>query len=293
MGGLGNQMFQYAYAKSLLHLGYNVKIDINSFYEGQPKKSKKLAKRKYQLNFYNITIPIATETDIHEFYKKFFFHKLLKKRKYRVYPKDSFIEKTLSFDKQFMHPPQHSYIIGYFQNENYFKQIKSVILNNFSIKGKLSHYSKTVEQQIIQSPTSCSLHIRRGDFLTAKSSDIRYHELCSLDYYYKAIDIIKNKNGNTKFFIFSDDLDWVKRNLKIANSIFVSSNYERIPHEDIFLMSQCNHNIIANSSFSWWGGYLNKYQNKIVIAPENWLTNKEENAQIKNIICSNWLRLEN
>jgi hypothetical protein len=119
------------------------------------------------------------------------------------------------------------------------------------------------------------MHIRRGDYVSLKISN-ELHGVLPLEYYYNAIELIKKQNPNITVFVFSDDIPWVKENLKLKDKcVYVDFNSGENSVFDMFLMSLCKHNIIANSSFSWWGAWLNQNKNKIIVAPENWFAKKE------------------
>jgi hypothetical protein len=157
------------------------------------------------------------------------------------------------------------------------------LLDNFVVDKKISENSSKVAMQIFTAKNSCSLHIRRGDYISDEKAN-NVHGTCGLEYYKKAIKHINSQFENVQYFIFSDDISWTKENLLIENAIYVHNN--SIPHEDIYLMSLCNHNITANSSFSWWGAWLNKNQNKTVIAPKKWFVDRENE-----VACENWIKL--
>ena len=260
-GGLGNQMFQYAYARALSLAGHDVKLDISKF------KTYKLH-GGYQLDKYKIDIEIANSFSL--FSKRFNIVNTVK-------------EKSLLFNKKFKSLKGNEYVKGYFQTEKYFKEIRSTLLTEFVINKKLSGQTIGFSKQILASKNSCSLHIRRGDYITDEKAN-SVHGTCDLDYYKKAINHIESKFENTQYFVFSDDISWTKENLQIENAIYVDN--KSIPHEDLYLMSLCNNNITANSSFSWWGAWLNKNENKIVVAPKNWFVDKENE-----VACKNWIRL--
>lgn len=119
----------------------------------------------------------------------------------------------------------------------------------------------------------------------------KIHGSCSLNYYENAIRLINKKISNVKYFVFSDEIDWVKENMNIKNATYIKNN-NRIPHEDIELMGLCEHNIIANSSFSWWASWVNENKEKIIIAPKRWFADEAKNEQsLKGIICDNWIRI--
>jgi len=280
IGGLGNQMFQYAYAKSLEQKGYEVKIDISAF------KTYKLHDG-YQLNKYNIDLKKSTEEEKNKYYSNTIFSKIL--RKIGVESSKAIKEKSLLYDETFLNIEDDNYIEGYFQSEQYFKNIRDILIEQFTIKQEVSNYTKEINNKIALSKNSCSIHIRRGDFVN--TTNINIHGSCNLEYYKKAIKYLENKMENISYFIFSDDIAWCKKNIETKNAIFIDNEEKRIPHEDIYLMSLCSHNIIANSSFSWWGAWLNQNENKMVIAPKQWFVDKKMQQQSKDIVCEDWIRI--
>ncbi|MBU1667539.1 alpha-1,2-fucosyltransferase, partial [bacterium] len=198
-------------------------------------------------------------------------------------------EDSLLFNDGLLKVEDHNYIDGYFQCEKYFKDIREILLKQFCTNKGISNYTKKIEKKIFGSKHSCSLHIRRGDFVD--NININIHGSCDLEYYQNAIEVINLKYENTHFFIFSDDIDWCKQNLKIKNAVYIDSEEKRIPHEDIYLMSLCNHNIIANSSFSWWGAWLSQNKEKMVIAPKRWFVDDNLERQSKDIVCDGWMMI--
>ena len=143
----------------------------------------------------------------------------------------------------------------------------------------------------IKSTNSISLHIRRGDYVIKKRYQEVYAE-CTLDYYKRGVEEITKRYENPTLFIFSDDPDWVKANLKLDyESVYVDINSGEKSYADMRLMSSCNHNVIANSSFSWWGAWLNNNPEKIVIAPEKWF--KDDSINQKDVIPESWIRIKN
>jgi hypothetical protein len=261
LGGLGNQMFQYAYAKALEQNGYDVTIDISKF-----KKYK--LHGGYQLDKFNINLENANSLSI-----------ILGK----IGIKKSTKEKNLLFDDNLKSLKGNEYIKGYFQTEKYFNEIRNTLLSEFVINQKISLETDKIAEQIKSSKNSCSLHIRRGDYIFDKKAN-SVHGTCDLKYYQNAIKLINDTYQNATFFVFSDDITWTKENLHIENACYADN--KTIPHEDMYLMSLCKNNITANSSFSWWGAWLNKNKNKTVIAPKNWFVNKENE-----VACENWIKL--
>lgn len=261
VGGLGNQMFQYAYAKALQQNGFEVQLDLSKF------KTYKLH-GGYHLDKFNIDLDIADNFSI-----------LLAKLQLKKNKK----EQSLLFDKNLLQLYGNEYVKGYFQTEEYFKNIRNILLNQFTLIHSLSASTLNYVDVIKSFETSCSIHIRRGDYVSDKKAN-RIHGTCDLDYYQKAIEHILSKFKNVHFFVFSDDITWTKNNLKLNNATYIQ--HKVIPHEDMHLMSLCNHNITANSSFSWWGAWLNKNNKKTVIAPKNWFVEKKNE-----VACKNWVQL--
>jgi len=261
LGGLGNQMFQYAYAKALEQRGFKVKLDISKF-----KKYK--LHGGYQLDQFKIDLKTASP-----------FSAFLAKVKFKKNRK----EQSLLFDEKLFTLSGNEFVKGYFQTEKYFKAIREILLEEFVIEKELSETTKNIAATIESKTSSCSLHIRRGDYISNKKAN-SVHGTCSLDYYKKAINFVLKKHENIHFFIFSDDILWAKENLKTKYAIYI--DHKTIPHEDLYLMSICKHNITANSSFSWWGAWLNKNEAKTVISPKKWFVNIENQ-----IACENWIRL--
>lgn len=280
VGGLGNQMFQYAYAKSLQQKGYEVKIDITAF------ETYKLH-GGYQLDKYEIDLKASIMEENNEFYKNNIFFKILSKLGLNFSRRIK--ENSLLFNSELLKIEDNSYLDGYFQCEKYFIDIREILLNQFVIKQVISNYTNEIENKIKDSKNSCSLHIRRGDFVN--STNITIHGTCDIKYYKKAMKYFEEKVGSINYFIFSDDIEWVKENLEVLNAIYIESKEKRIPHEDIYLMRLCNHNIIANSTFSWWGAWLNQNENKIVIAPKRWFADEELYKKSRDIVCEGWVKL--
>jgi hypothetical protein len=260
IGGLGNQMFQYAAGRTLAHLNKTfIKLDVSSL------EKNKL--RSFDLLCFNVNIDFATRQEInnllpaHNFEKAFQYFSPLKRRSY-------YREKKFCFDEKVLRLGPNVYLKGYFQSEKYFLPAKAVIKADLTFKNDIA---KNLEEfsASLKNVNSVSIHIRRGDF-SKDAITADYHGTLGVDYYSSAIELIKSKITNPIFYFFSDDINWVKENLQIPEAKFVSDNITKNHFEDLYLMSQCSHNIIANSSFSWWGAWLNNNPGKLVIAPKNW-----------------------
>lgn len=175
--------------------------------------------------------------------------------------------------------PSDIILDGYFQSEKYFKEYRSEILDMLISEEHVSELKKKYTN-ILNNNITCSIHVRRGDYL--KYPDI--HPVQNFNYYMKAIKMMPKE---TVFLIFSDDIAWCKLNFPNIPEKFIFID-EQKDYEDLYLMSLCNHNIIANSSFSWWGAWLNKNINKKVIAPFFWF-GTSATYDTKDLYCENWI----
>ena len=260
IGGLGNQLFQYAAGKTLAQLNQTeLKLDVSAFDE------YKL--RHFDLHHFNLNANFATGEEIkslypaHNFEKAFQYLSPLHRRTY-------YREKYFHFDENVLKLGPDVYLKGYFQSEKYFSTAKDIILKEFSFKKEVI---KNVEyfSSVLKKGNTVSVHLRRGDF-SNDSAGTEYHGVLSAEYYQSASGIIRSKIPDSIFYVFSDDINWAKENYKLSGAIFVSGEITKNHFEDLYLMSQCRHQIIANSSFSWWGAWLNNNPEKIVIAPKKW-----------------------
>ena len=283
-GGLGNQMFQYAAARSVADRhGVRLELDITDY------KHHKL--RRYELGDFTIRAEIASKDDIESLGVDTTRLSLFGRFKRRLLPSSSntvYRERSLSYDSgvESIVPPM--YLDGYWQSERYFTLNEDVIRRDFSSAYPLNEPNSNILAQI-QAVNAVSLHIRRGDYVSDLRTN-RMHGICSLDYYRSAIDYISGKVTQPHFFIFSDDHSWVQRNFYfVSPSIFVTVNSSDMGVLDMILMQQCKHHIIANSSFSWWGAWLDPSSDKIVVAPKRWFNDLR--FETKDLVPSSWVRL--
>jgi hypothetical protein len=288
IGGLGNQMFQYAAGLSLANKK-NTDLLLDTSFLNEDSKGA-YTKRHFELDKFSIKEKIADKFILQQF--NFTENQLLIKIKKSIpgiFKRIIFNEHQFNFHPTFFKFPTNTYLNGFWQSEKYFVENRAVLLNNFSLKDPLTAVAQEIENKI-KSSTSVSLHIRRGDFLSLKSAN-HFHGFLPIEYYKQAIDFINSKVNNTTFFIFSDDIAWCKTHFDFINSKeFVDGKELGIStHEELILMSRCQHNITANSSFSWWGAWLNQNPNKLVIAPKNWFADKTINTN--DLIPESWVRL--
>jgi hypothetical protein len=272
-GGLGNQMFQYAIGRNLtIRNNSTLKLDTDYYV------NNKLF--QYGLGHFNITENIASTDEIKKYYNK--FNKILDL--FLPFTRKKIIfEKNLNFDEGLLSLKDNHYLYGYWNNEKYFKNIRSELLQEFRIK-QLSRDAQEILERINKN-SSTAIHIRRGDYLTAKHSKI--FASISLEYYKMAIKKIAAKDGNPFFYIFSDDIEWVKNEFKPDFPFELVSRHNLKNYEELYLMSRCKNNIIANSTFSWWGAWLNNNSDKIVIAPKKWYVKNTAN----DLIPEDWIKI--
>lgn len=279
-------MFQYALGRHLaMKNNSTLKLDIQGF------KDYKL--RNYDLNCFNIQENIATSKDLTcvSLPSDKFIRKLGKHMEIRIIgvQQIQYIkERKLNFQPEILSLGDDIYLDGYWQSEKYFLEIEDVIRKEFSLVNTLTSASQDIAEQI-KDCESVSIHVRRGDYVSDPKTN-SVHGVCGVEYYYSAIDVINKKIDSPHFFIFSDDLNWACCNIKIdAPTIYVRSNNCLKDYEDMYLMSKCKHHIIANSSFSWWGAWLNENPEKIVIVPRKWFNSK--NMDTKDLVPVKWNKL--
>lgn len=199
-------------------------------------------------------------------------------------------QKHYHFDSTLLHAPDHIYLDGFWQSEKYFLDIQDILRQEFTLRNSPTALFHQITEKI-EEGCSISLHVRRGDMANDPKTN-QLHGTCSLDYYDRAIEHIAERIEQPHFFIFSDDPDWVKEKLKLNfRSTIVSSGDVLPDYEELHLMSRCQHHIIANSSFSWWGAWLNPKIDKLVVAPNNWFGALVDDRDTKDLIPETWVRL--
>ncbi len=279
-GGLGNQMFQYALYRKLQLSGKDVKLDL-SFYH------TKQTLRKFELGIFKLPLEIASRSEICRLkgytsdasrLEKAFTTRV--NRHTHLYAEDldaGFQNAVLEMDDV--------YLSGYWQNELYFKDIRKQILEDFRFPKLLTKQYPELLQKM-WTENSVSIHVRRGDYLDPVNSRL-YCGICTVDYYQRAIRYMQEHMQDPEFYFFTDDPQWVKQNL-YQNGMTVVEHQKTDPdYADMFLMSQCKGHIIANSTFSWWGAWLDSKEERVVVSPTKWLNNHE----VMEIICNGWITI--
>tara|TARA_B100001093_G_C26768355_1_gene988930 strand:+ start:79 stop:981 length:903 start_codon:yes stop_codon:yes gene_type:complete len=293
-GGLGNQMFQYAFFLSHLIKNEETKLEITNFQDYYSHNGLELC-AVFGINLANNVYKGASKSskDTFPFFKlrKWIGQIFLNKN---LFIKQShYIEENYSHFDLTIYQKKDAYLDGYWQNEKYFINIRSEILSKY----KWLTISKRNEllASKMSSENSIAVHIRRFDKIK-KASDIIYflrliltYRITPKSYYSRAIQLIKNSVPNPKFYIFTNNVKWVQNNFNEDVSFtFVDWNKGLKSNEDMFLMSKCKHNIISASTFSWWGAWLNPNRGKIVVAPKKWASRLEID---RGIVPKNWKRI--
>jgi len=283
IGGLGNQLFQYALGRHLAYiLQTELKLDIACF------ETYKL--RTYSLKNFNIQENFATLEEIRRFkpISRKPIDRLIFKIKQGFNRYSVIKEPYFHFYTEVLKAKDNTYLEGYWQSEKYFKDIEQIIHQEFTVKNELQGKNKEIAQHILDT-NSISIHIRRGDYVTNPLTN-KIHGTCTLEYYHQAVMLIVEKVKSPHFFLFSDDPEWVQRNIVLEYpTTHVDHNKADKDYEDLRLMSLCKHNIIANSVFSWWGAWLNKNPDKIVIAPKRWFNENSYNT--KDLLPEPWIKI--
>ena len=282
--GLGNNLFQYAVGKHLavknnttIRLIIKTKHDI---------LGRKIIKRLgyFRIEAKQIIIePISYATMIHERIGRLLgIHWLSCDG--RVY-----YEKGWGFDPEVLAFKDGIYLDGFFQSEKYFKDIEHIIRNDLRFREDSFGEESATYKELIAKQNSVGLHIRRSDYLMSN-----LHNVCNMRYYNKSVAYMQNQLVSPYFFVFSDDIEWCSENLHISNGSFVNIQAsKKNPIIDLQLMSLCKHNIISNSTFSWWAAWLNENHEKIVVAPNRWFNDEILNAQaLRDTIPDDWIRLD-
>ena len=302
MGGLGNQLFQYAAGKSLAaRLGAELTLDINWF-----KTNKG---RRFHLNYFRVESRIATPREIRYFIARpGFVDQLQRWLRFRTalgasHPPDPsgrqrktmttgkglyYEEPHFHYDKTFQSLSGDIYLDGYWQSEKYFQAIEGVLREQFTVRTPPD--AKNLEfAERIRSCESVGLHLRRGDYATNPEFN-RVHGLCDAQYYFQAVKHLLSELQTPEFFVFTDDPGWAKQHLQIPSPfVVVDHNGVLRDYEDLRLLSLCKHTIMANSTFSWWGAWLNNNRSKHVIAPARWFRAEMDESDL---IPDGWRRLQ-
>ena len=269
-GGMGNQMFQYAFGYAVSkRLNIELFIDISAYEES--KDFSIVTPRQYALGCFNLSTQLWSKSQSHFFFPRpgyisKAYHKIL-----RLLGKEALLyEYNRGFNpKVFNSIKSNTYANGYWQSYLYFESVKERLKEEFKFQSITNSLYESLIRQCI---ASVSIHIRRGDY--ASNDLIRSkHGLLSIDYYKRAIEyLIDSCGSNLHFFIFSDDKDWCLINFNFLRNQTIIETQDMPDWYDMYLMSLCTHHIIANSTYSWWGAWLGAKDLSLVVAPTYWYT---------------------
>jgi hypothetical protein len=286
IGGLGNQMFQYAAGRAVAHRhGVPLLLDTSGF------ASYEL--RRYELDGLAICADIANEEQRPKLTGtagKRNVWSALERWLAGALSQTVLREASFTYDARIETAKPPVYLDGYWQSEKYFFDLAQILRQEFEIRDRLDDPNCEMLQQIkAVGRSAVSLHVRRGDYVS-NSHTAQYHGVCSMDYYRAAVKRMSHDVVTPHFFIFSDDHTWVQENLDLEHaSTLVKVNDADHGTFDLTLMKSCAHHVIANSSFSWWGAWLNPSNEKIVIAPSQWFARASNDT--RDLLPASWIQL--
>lgn len=284
IGGLGNQMFQYALGRTLaLRNGSPLKLDI------QPFEKQEL--RRYSLHRFAILASVlSAEESIQLGIGSGLLGRIgrLVNRMRGVQSLPLVRERSFTFDPSVLERRGRCYLQGYWQSPRYFASMEPTIRGELTVREPPAGANLAMAEKI-KSTLAVSVHVRRGDYASSRSTH-HYHGTCGPDYYLAAEADVRRRVGNCTLFVFSDDPNWVTQNLRFeSETIVVRHNGPEGDYEDLRLMTLCQHHIIANSTFSWWGAWLCPNPGKFVVAPRQWFRDPGHSAD--DLIPREWIRL--
>lgn len=272
-GQLGNQMFQYALGRKFQSLNRTVKY-YAGYFADHPN-------HYFGLCRFPINIPLVDEQTVLSMTDD--RHRLIDRIRRKLIGKRAHIISRVGFDSHVYDPSildtRDAFIDGYWQTEKYFSDIRHILLADFSFPKSENSRNQLVVNEI-KNNVSISIHVRRGDYLGG-------FPVMSQEYYKSAMQYFKNKYRNPVFYVFSNDMEWCKQNIVGDDVKYIDWNTGEDSIFDMWLMTQCKHSIIANSSFSWWGAWLNQNDGQEVISPKIWFDNKPT----PDIWCQDWIKM--
>jgi len=288
MGGLGNQMFQYAAGKALaLRNRTELKLDLAYL----DARADEPPRRRYELHWFEIRPAAASANDLRwvrggppagaAARARDLAMTILKPGRLTLIE-----ESGTGVDERVLRAGDNAYLVGFWQSERYFEDRADEIRTDFTFASEPVGENADLADAIRATP-SVALHVRRGDYVTDPQTN-RFHGVLPLDYYERAVAALASRVADPRFFVFSDDPEWAKANVKTGHeTTFVDVNGPDQAGKDLRLLSLCRHHVVANSSFSWWGAWLARGEDKLVVAPARWFQTVEK----PNLVPSSWLRL--
>ncbi|NTU53781.1 MAG: alpha-1,2-fucosyltransferase [Chlorobiaceae bacterium] len=283
-GGLGNQLFQYAAGFAIaMKNGQQLKLELSVF--ASQDRLRQTLRNPDILDFF-ISAPVATPEEIDRYrnplgqfseIRRLLLQKVFK----RYYP---------DWHPEVMCLKGDAYLDGYFQSEKYFMSCLDSLMKEFTLRPDREAEIQTITSRITAMRNPVSLHVRRGDYVYHVQ-----HEICTADYYRSALSLMSDELGRLDIVVFSDDVEWVRANLDLTPDTLIISDELKLdgsnfsPTQELILMSRCHHHVISNSTFSWWGAYLNRRAGKVVVAPAIW--NRSRLYPHNNIVPAGWRRI--
>lgn len=263
-GGLGNQLFQYALYRNFEELGQEVRVDVTAYQDGREK-------RRLELDKLGLKVKRADRKELHSYYAENLVwpDKILR---YILGRKKYIKEKGYDFNDNIL-KLRDGYLNGYWQSEKYFEAVGNKIKDSITFQNVNTDALVRHEQQM-ERHNSVSVHVRLGDYLERSKM---YGNICTQEYYKKAFAYMMEHVDSPVFYVFSDEPEKVEGILKGYDYCMVKENVGSASYKDMYLMSRCKHHIIANSTFSWWGAWLGKKTNQIVLTPSKWNNFCKEN----------------
>jgi Glycosyl transferase family 11 len=283
MGGLGNQMFQCALGLQLAQRKRTpLRLDVSDCRTNE--------KRPYALDSLNVNVISASPDELRRFSIPSDSNLALLMDRLVPYYRRRYVREPNfpRFDANIFRCGRNVYLSGYWQSEKYFLEIAPEIRRAFMPRWPLSPGSANVAQRI-GAANAVSIHVRRGDYVTNHAAHA-FHGLCSPQYYAAAIEYVQARITSPRFFVFSDDAEFADARFgDVPQCEVVCSDPNRLDHEDLWLMRLCKHHIVANSSFSWWGAWLNPREDKIVVAPKKWF--RAPALDTRDLVPESWARI--
>ncbi len=288
-GGLGNQLFQYATARAVsIRCNAPLVLDLSWFSEvlSTPNVTpRKYALAPFSLPAHQLYVPSTNISSAGSLSR--YFRRLGRRLGVKVND-NRFVEESYHFDKRVLHLQSPVQLVGYWQSPRYFSDVVTQIQQDIGSFGELSDACVELLKKISATDSIC-IHVRRGDYVSNKEAS-SFHGLCSPDYYKRGVGLVAQGLKSPHGFVFSDDPTWVRENLDIdIDFTVVDINSVDAPHLDLWLMSACNHFVIANSSLSWWGAWLSTSPSKQVVAPLRWFS--DLTIDTSDLIPDEWIRI--
>jgi len=280
-GGLGNQLFQYAAGQRLAKLHHTELVLDTYWYAHTPRRD---TPRTYELWHYPVQARLAVKAE--SLWCRMHGGRIARRLPFLPRRWANFREKGFAFDAAVLRLPDDVYLDGYWQSYRYFEDIGNSIREELSPLDDMGAQDNFIAAQM-RDTQSVSIHIRRGDLVSSPAA--AQHGVCGLDYYCAAVQRVCSEVPAARFFVFSDDPSWTRKNLVLSgDTTFVAHNGAATAFQDLRLMSLCKHHIAANSSFSWWGAWLNPDPAKLVICPRRWFMDGRDTSSLA---PPEWIRL--